>query len=97
MTSQIQIFRARSILFTVCGPLVDTLISCKRLESPTFIKKPWSCWTLITGRKRRRSNNMEQETARDMVATGTSSNLRPTYTKLELVSDPLLGIVNIKT
>ena len=71
--------------------VVYDVISCKRLESPTFIKKPWSCWTLITGRKRRRSNNMEQETARDMVATGASSNLRSTCTKLRVSFGPSVG------
>ena len=42
MTSRIQFFCPRSILFTVCGPQVDILIYCKRLECPIFFRKPWT-------------------------------------------------------
>ena len=42
MTSQIRFFWARSMIFTVCGPqvcsLLDTLIYCKRQKCPTFLK-----------------------------------------------------------
>ena len=45
MTSQIRIFWARSMLFTVCGPqvcsLLDTSIYFKRRKCPTFFKEPW--------------------------------------------------------
>ena len=42
MTSQIQFFKARSILLTICGPQVHSLIYCKRLKCPTIFKKPWN-------------------------------------------------------
>ena len=45
MTSQIQIFWPRSMLFTVCGPqvcpVIDTFIYYKQLKCPTFFKEPW--------------------------------------------------------
>ena len=52
MTSQIRIFWARSILFTVCGPKAHTLIYCKKLKCPAFFEEPWS-----QSRKRTRSED----------------------------------------
>ena len=49
MTSQIQIFRARSILYTVCGPQVETLIFAIGLSvQPSLKNLDWIKSKLIS-------------------------------------------------